>query len=693
MSIDLNAEMAAAYEIVEEIGSGGGGIVYKAYHKRLQKFVVLKKIKSDAKKLLDSRIEADILKNLHHYYLPQVLDFLEINNDVYTVMDFIPGKSFADLIKEGHKFSPNNVKKYAKQICEAVAYLHAQVPPIIHGDIKPANIMLTPEDNICLIDFNISGFLTDRDILTLGYTEGYAAPEQKAAVESVKNAKVNFGTIGEQQDKTELLDENSKQTVSGETFRINQRADVYSIGATIYNLATGIKPNGSAEKVKNIDELVDGYSYGFAYVIEKAMSYLPDNRFDDAQKMLEAIKNIYKYDKNYKKLLSKQKLIYFLIIIFVGFSIYIFIEGRQIIRLEKDKQYDAILSQLSMAKDDSNEFEKIYQQACDYMPMRLDAAYEKAVYLSEKKNYQEAIEFIENNLINKEQFYYQPFAGQIYYLLGNDYFELGNYKEAEIYYQTAIERDGNVSQYYGEYAITLAYEGKTEKAEEVLQKGIQNKLQSDYVYLVNAEILAIDEKAEEAIEYAEKCVNITSDRNIKLRAYVLWNKMLLKDKTEQGLKDSVKLLLKAQAEVPQDCEILILESLAQDYIDLSTITGDTNYDQSAIDVFNAIVRSGWDNYITHTNLAILYEKQEQYEKAKKELTFLLETEPDNYIAYKRMAILEIDIQNNKKGSERNYETFEFYYNNAFQKYTEDNEDIEMQWLKQTMDQLKSSGKL
>ena len=64
MSIDLNAEMAAAYEIVEEIGSGGGGIVYKAYHKRLQKFVVLKKIKSDAKKLLDSRIEADILKNL-----------------------------------------------------------------------------------------------------------------------------------------------------------------------------------------------------------------------------------------------------------------------------------------------------------------------------------------------------------------------------------------------------------------------------------------------------------------------------------------------------------------------------------------------------------------------------------------------------------------------------------------------------
>ena len=74
------------YEIIEKIGAGNSGEVYKAYHKNLKKYVVLKKIRAELKDVLNNRAEADVLKNLHHPCLPQVFDFLEADGDVYTVI-------------------------------------------------------------------------------------------------------------------------------------------------------------------------------------------------------------------------------------------------------------------------------------------------------------------------------------------------------------------------------------------------------------------------------------------------------------------------------------------------------------------------------------------------------------------------------------------------------------------------------
>ena len=151
-------ELSDTYQIIRKLGEGGGGIVYLAYHKRLRKEVVLKQIKGRRLSVADKRQEVDILKNLNHSYLPQVLDFLTIDHEVYTVMSYIPGKSFRQLLKEKRRFSQGELIRYGMQICSALNYLHSQNPPVIHGDIKPANIMLTPQGNICLIDFNISFF-------------------------------------------------------------------------------------------------------------------------------------------------------------------------------------------------------------------------------------------------------------------------------------------------------------------------------------------------------------------------------------------------------------------------------------------------------------------------------------------------------------------------------------------------------
>ena len=78
--------LKGTYRIIQAIGSGGGAVVYRGYHLRLRKSVAIKKLRAETINLQNIRAEADILKSLHHAYLPQVYDFVQDGNDVYTVM-------------------------------------------------------------------------------------------------------------------------------------------------------------------------------------------------------------------------------------------------------------------------------------------------------------------------------------------------------------------------------------------------------------------------------------------------------------------------------------------------------------------------------------------------------------------------------------------------------------------------------
>ena len=266
------------YEILERLGEGSGGVVYKAYHKRLRQAVILKKMKNKSMSQSVNRQEVDILKNLHHSYIPQVLDFLEVDGDVYTVMSYIPGKSFSELLKEGQRFTQKQLVRWGMQISSALNYLHSQKPPIIHGDIKPANIMLTPEGNICLIDFNIAFYLDDTTIL--GYTNGYTSPEQYIMVLSSK----------------------SSQTLPGHS-KIDERTDIYSVGATFYHLATGRKLSDCRQKIDK-SLLIECIGEPFAQVIEKAVKINPEERYQSAVEMFCAFESITKKDKRYRRLLA-----------------------------------------------------------------------------------------------------------------------------------------------------------------------------------------------------------------------------------------------------------------------------------------------------------------------------------------------------------------------------------------------------
>ncbi len=178
MPLKAGMVLGDTYEIIGEIGSGGGGIVYQARHLRLQADVVVKKIKDEVCGKLQIRQEADILKGLKHPNLPRVYDFIETENAVYTVMDFIHGENLDEAVKRHGRFSQKQVKKWAEQLGEALKYLHSQKPPIVHSDIKPANIMLTQDGDVCLIDFNISLAMGGTMESAVGISAGFSPPEQ-----------------------------------------------------------------------------------------------------------------------------------------------------------------------------------------------------------------------------------------------------------------------------------------------------------------------------------------------------------------------------------------------------------------------------------------------------------------------------------------------------------------------------------
>lgn len=340
--------IAGIYEIENKIGAGGGGIVYLGRHTRLEKQVVLK---AD-KRTLDTdkeilRREVDMLKELSHTYIPQVYDFVQEDGVVYTVMDYIDGESLDKLLERKELPTQQQVIRWACQLLEALGYLHNHPPHgILHGDIKPANIMLRPNGDVCLIDFNIALALGEDGAVKVGFSRGYASPEhygvsyissnRTAAVGGLTDSfsrRLTAGGIGQphfgrghretdswqQEEGTWLLkdgDSNStiklpdeqtdkktsktpsavSNTANGHKgIMLDARSDIYSLGATLYHLLSGHRPAQDAADVKPLGAEV--CSPEIAAIISKAMAPDPTMRYQTAEEMRTAFLQLHQNDE------------------------------------------------------------------------------------------------------------------------------------------------------------------------------------------------------------------------------------------------------------------------------------------------------------------------------------------------------------------------------------------------------------
>ena len=147
------------YRIVKLIGQGGFGAVYRAWDLSLNQPCALKEnFDTSTEAQRQFQREASILANLRHPHLPRVTDHFFISTQgQYLVMDFIEGQSFEEILTQMRRpLTESEVLPSFEQVCQAVDYLHHRTQPIIHRDIKPQNIIITPENEAILVDFGIS---------------------------------------------------------------------------------------------------------------------------------------------------------------------------------------------------------------------------------------------------------------------------------------------------------------------------------------------------------------------------------------------------------------------------------------------------------------------------------------------------------------------------------------------------------
>ena len=320
----MSQVIAGIYEIQEKIGAGGGGVVYLGKHLRLNKQVVLKADKRTLSVGVDTlRREVDMLKGLSQTYIPQVYDFVQEDGVVYTVMDYIEGESLDKLLGRKQLSTQPQMIRWAVQLLDALDYLHSQPPyGILHGDIKPANIMLRPDGNICLIDFNIALALGEDGAVKVGFSRGYASPEHYGADYIKQNRPAAIGTASgtkadsrpQEQGSTLLLNEedktvtlyreregiDSRESLAGSITRrkkgimLDVRSDIYSLGATLYHVLSGKRPAEDAREVEALG--TDVCSPAVSDILQKAMAPDPEMRYQSAKEMRAAFLQLHRND-------------------------------------------------------------------------------------------------------------------------------------------------------------------------------------------------------------------------------------------------------------------------------------------------------------------------------------------------------------------------------------------------------------
>ncbi len=225
-TLPIGALLRDRYEILDLVGQGGMGAVYKAGDRRLRgRVCAVKEILPELASApgMESQAheqfyrEASVLAQLDHPNLPKVSDFFEQDGREYLVMDFVPGQDLRQLVEEARRresfLSEETVLAWAAQMCDALEYLHTQDPPVLHRDIKPSNIKLTPRGVVKLVDFGLVKLLQPDESRTVTVVQGR-------------------GTVA----YTPL------EQYGGDTGHTDVRTDIYSLGATLYHLLTGQPP-------------------------------------------------------------------------------------------------------------------------------------------------------------------------------------------------------------------------------------------------------------------------------------------------------------------------------------------------------------------------------------------------------------------------------------------------------------------
>ncbi|HHI81326.1 MAG TPA: serine/threonine protein kinase, partial [Planctomycetes bacterium] len=256
------------YEILDRLGSGGMGTVFRARRKSDGRIVALKVLRpslSRNKRYVERlKREAEISIRMDHHALVKGLEFGEEKGYHFLAMEFVDARSLKELLRNWGRFPMEQILDVGKQCTEALQCIHDQ--GVVHRDIKPGNILIDDEGHIWLTDLGLAKGGEDpsltRDGATIG-TPQYMSPEQARDPASV-----------------------------------DERSDLYSLGATLYHMATGQPPFQAEtvgklihsvlhERIPPASELNPMLDPGFDLVLRKLLMRDPGQRYESARELLQ----------------------------------------------------------------------------------------------------------------------------------------------------------------------------------------------------------------------------------------------------------------------------------------------------------------------------------------------------------------------------------------------------------------------
>ena len=264
MTLENGSLLNNRYRIREVLGQGGMAAVYRAIDENLSVEVAVKEnLFTTEEYAKQFRLEATILAGLRQPNLPRVSDHFVIEPlGQYLVMDFIEGEDIRQRLDRLGALPEQEVIIIGVAICDAMAYMHSRMPMILHRDIKPGNVRITPRGHIYLVDFGLAKLVHGRETTHTGaraMTPGYSPPEQ-------------YGSA-----------------------RTDPRSDIYSLGATLYTALTNVLPEDGLDRAMGRVELTPILEHNpkasehVVSIIGKCLAVHPEDRYQSAEELRFAL--------------------------------------------------------------------------------------------------------------------------------------------------------------------------------------------------------------------------------------------------------------------------------------------------------------------------------------------------------------------------------------------------------------------
>jgi len=285
--LTTGSTFAGRYQIIEVLGKGGMGKVYRAIDKKLNEEVALKLIKpeiaSDKKTLERFSNELKIARKIAHKNVGRMYELMEEKETHFITMEYVPGEDLKRLIRKVGQFSAGKVIFIAKQVCEGLTEAHRL--GVVHRDLKPQNIMVDEEGNARILDFGIARSITGKGITGAGVMIGtpeYMSPEQ------------------------------------AEVKEVEQRSDIYSLGVILYEMVTGRVPfegetplgiamKHKSETPKDPREINAQIPEDLSQMIMKCMEKNKEIRYQSAEEVRFELENIEKGIPSTERIVPKRK--------------------------------------------------------------------------------------------------------------------------------------------------------------------------------------------------------------------------------------------------------------------------------------------------------------------------------------------------------------------------------------------------